>query len=32
MSNLIKNNRDLRAAALGEFKTFKPEAAIKKNA
>ena len=32
MSNLIKNNNDLRKAALGEFTGFKPEAAIKKYA
>ena len=32
MSNLVKDNRDLRAAALGEFKSFKPAAAIRKYA
>ena len=32
MSDLVKNNRDLRTAALNEFKSFKPEAAIKKYA
>ena len=32
MSNLIKNNNDLRKAALGEFTGFKPEAAIKRYA
>ncbi len=34
MANLVKNNRDLRKAALDEpaFKSFKPEARIRKNA
>ena len=32
MSNLIRNNNDLRKAALGEFTGFKPEAAIKRYA
>jgi len=32
MSDLIKNNRDLRTAALNEFKSFKPAAAIRKYA
>ena len=34
MSNLVKNNRDLRKAALEEpaFKSFKPEIRIKKSA
>ena len=32
MSNLIKDNRDLRTAALDEFKSFKPAAAIRKHA
>ena len=32
MGNIIKNNRDLRAAAIGEFKNFTPAAAVKKHA
>ena len=32
MENVIKNNRDLRAAALQEFKNFKPVTAVKKHA
>ena len=32
MGNIIKNNRDLRAAALEEFKKFTPAAAVKKHA
>ena len=32
MENVIKNNRDLRAAAIGEFKNFTPATAVKKHA
>ena len=32
MSDLVKNNRDMRTAAINEFDKFKPEAAIKRSA